>query len=66
MFQHMWYTFGWNVCSLSSLMGKWVRKLGFKVGDLIRLKVERNRIIIKNMEMKEVTEQEGYAFSNLN
>ncbi len=38
------------------LMGKWVRKLGFKVGDLIRLKVEKNRIIIKNMEMKEMVD----------
>ena len=38
------------------LMGKWVRKLGFKVGDLIRLKVEKNTIIIKNMEIKEMVD----------
>jgi hypothetical protein len=38
------------------LMGKWVRELGFRIGDLIRLKVEKNRIIIKNMEIKEMVD----------
>ena len=38
------------------LMGRWVRELGFRIGDLIRLKVERNTIIIKNMEIEEMND----------
>jgi hypothetical protein len=36
--------------------GKWLQRAGFEPGDLIKLKVETNTIIIKNMEMEEVVD----------
>jgi hypothetical protein len=36
--------------------GKWLQRAGFEPGDLIKLKVETNTIIIKNMEMKEMAD----------
>jgi len=38
------------------LMGKWVRKLGFIPGGYIRLRVKKNEIVIKNMDIKKVIE----------
>lgn len=39
------------------IMGKWLQDIGFEPGDLIKLRVETNTIIIKNMEIKEVVER---------
>ena len=36
--------------------GKWLQRAGFEPGDLIRLRVETNTIIIKNMEIKEMVD----------
>jgi len=36
--------------------GKWLQRAGFEPGDLIKLKVETNTIVIKNMEMKEMAD----------
>ena len=37
------------------LMGQWLRNAGFQTGDLIRLKIKEGEIVIKNMQIEEVT-----------